>query len=59
MESQPSQNVSMLTRESKKVTINFANENLHILDICQIKQAEKCIIKLVQSKYFKVQKKRK
>ena len=43
---------SMLTGENNKVTINFANENLHILDISQIQQAERCIIKLVQSKYF-------
>ena len=42
----------MLTRENNKVTINFANGNLHILDISQIQQAEGCIIKLVQSKHF-------
>ena len=34
------------------VSINFATENLHILDASQIQQAEICIIKLVQSKYF-------
>ena len=38
--------------KNKKATINFANENLHVLDISQIQQAERCIIKLVQSKYF-------
>ena len=42
----------MLTGENKNVTINFANKNLHILNISQIQQAERCIIKLVQSKYF-------
>ena len=42
----------MLTGENNKVTINFANKNLHILDISQIQQADRCIIKLVQSKYF-------
>ena len=38
--------------KNKKVTINFADENLHILDISQIQRAERCIPKLVQSKYF-------
>ena len=42
----------MFTGENNKVTINFANKNLHILDISQIQQADRCIIKLVQSKYF-------
>ena len=32
---------SMLTGENNKVTINFANNNLHILDISQIQQAER------------------
>ena len=40
---------SMLTGENNKVAINFAKENLHILGISQIQQAERCIIKLVQS----------
>ena len=38
--------------KNNNFTINFANINLHILDIRQIQQAERCIIKLVQSKYF-------
>ena len=38
--------------KNKKVTIYFANENLHILDISQILQVERSIIKLIQSKYF-------
>ena len=42
----------MLTGESKKITTSFANKNVHILDISQKQQAEKCIIKLVQSKYL-------
>ena len=42
----------MLIGENDKVTINFANKNLHILEISQIQQADRCIIKLVQSKYF-------
>ena len=42
----------MLTGENDKVRINFANKNLHILDISQITQAERYTIKLVQSKYF-------
>ena len=42
----------MLTGENKKVTINFSNENFHILDISQFQQAERCIIKLAQSKYL-------
>ena len=42
----------MLNGENKKVTINFAGENLCILDISPIQEAEKCINKLVQSKYF-------
>ena len=33
--------------KNKKVTTNSANENLHILDISQIQQAERCIIKLI------------
>ena len=33
--------------KNKKVTINFDNENPDILDISQIQQAERCIIKLV------------
>ena len=41
---------SMLTEENKKVTINFTNENPHILDISRIQQVERCIIKLFQSK---------
>ena len=43
---------SMFTGENDKVTINLANKNIHILDIKQIQQAERCILKLVQSKYF-------
>lgn len=31
---------------------NFTNENLHLLDVSQIQQNERCIIKLVQSKCF-------
>ena len=42
----------MFTEENKKVIINFTNENLYILDISQIQQAERYINKLVQSKYF-------
>ena len=42
----------MVTGENNNVTINFANENLHILDISHIQQAERFIIKLVQLKYF-------
>ena len=42
----------MLTGENNKVTINFGNKNFHILDTSQIQQAERYIIKLVQSKYF-------
>ena len=42
----------MLTGENDKVTINFANKNLRILDISQIQQAERYTIKLVQLKYF-------
>ena len=42
----------MLTGENNKVTINFANGNLHILDISQIQQAERSIVKLAQSKCF-------
>ena len=42
----------MLTGENDKVTINFANKNLRILDISQIQQAARYTIKLVQSKYF-------
>ena len=38
----------MLTGENKKVTINFANENVHILDISQIQQAETGSIKIFQ-----------
>ena len=45
-------NQSMLTGENKKVTINFANKYLLILDISQIKQADRCTIKLIQSIYF-------
>ena len=37
---------------NKKVIINFASENLCILDTRPNQQTEKCIIKLVQSKYF-------
>ena len=37
---------------NKKVIINFASENLCILDTSPNQQTEKCIIKLVQSKYF-------
>ena len=33
--------------KNKKVTTNSANENLHILGISQIQQAERCIIKLI------------
>ena len=33
--------------KNKKVTTNFTNENIDILDISQIQQAERCIIKLV------------
>ena len=43
---------SMLTGENNKTTINFTNENLHILDTSQIQQAERCVIKLIESKYF-------
>ena len=38
--------------QNKKATINLVNENLRILDISQIQQAGRYIIKLVQSKYF-------
>ena len=46
----------MVTGEIKKVTINFANKNLHLLDVTQIQQAERWIqswmdSKLVQSKF--------
>ena len=36
----------MLTGENDKVTFNFANKNLHILDISQIQQAD--LIKILQ-----------
>ena len=42
----------MVTRENKVVKNNFANVNLHIIDISQIQQTERCIINLIQSKYF-------
>lgn len=38
--------------ENKEVAINFGTENIHILDINQMQQAERCIIKLVLSKHF-------
>ena len=38
----------MLTGENNKVTVNFANENLHILDISQIQQAETGSVKIFQ-----------
>ena len=48
---QQQQKQSMLTEIIKNL-INFANENLYMLDISQIHQAERSIIKLAQSKYF-------
>ena len=43
----------------KKIAINFANNNLDALDVTQIKQAERCVIKLVQSNYFSKKMKKK
>ena len=40
----------MLTGENKKVTINFADENLHVLDTSQIQKAERCINQNISAK---------
>ena len=53
LESQTSQKTEYIfIGENRKVIISFANENLYILDISQIQQAETCIFKLIQSKYY-------
>ena len=53
LESQPLQKTEYIfIGENRKVIISFANENLYILDTSQIQQAETCIFKLIQSKYY-------
>ena len=37
--------------KSKKV-LDFSNDNLNILDVQLLQEAEKCIVKIVQSKYL-------
>ena len=51
MESQPAQKREYAYWGKQKGN-NFSNENFHILDISQFQQAERCIIKLAQSKYL-------
>ena len=43
----------MVTRGSKRVNMFSTNKNFSLLDINQIQQAEECIIKMIQLKYFK------
>ena len=52
-ESQSQQETGYAFWGNQKITFNFANKNFHILDLSWIQQPEKCIINLVQSKYFK------
>ena len=37
---------------SKKV-LDFSNNNLNLLDVELLQEAEKCIVKMAQSKYFR------
>ena len=32
--------------------LNFSNNNFNLLDVKLLQEAEKCIVKMVQSKYF-------
>ena len=41
----------MLPTRSKKVS-DFSNDNLNLLDVELLQDAEKCIVKMAQSKYF-------